>query len=282
MNNVARKPMSPLLFRLCMTAMAVLICVSFLYIKGNPFTKNKIDKIADSYVQQTYPEIWKKCNRETDAYFINDILLFDPETEKYSLDDGKWYVYYSSEEDSFLRFNLCFSRKGELVYDGCKEYYLLGGTIYEKLSDEYRSYVLGIHQDIYNNGMPKSGISLASLLNGTNAEAHFVNVHHRGHDSEYTGPELDITKKYPMEELAAEYGHIDFNYEVEAEDRTMETLCELRTEMRDIIDNYNIPVKTVTVSFRLFDGAYNMPAEALYNDNLMETLEDYYINIYEQ
>lgn len=279
-NTRKNKALSPWAVRVIFIIMAIGIVRIYVYLKGNPLTGMGLNKKADRYLHENYPEIAGQVYRSRDAYFVK-VFDFRPQSMKEDSEaDGRWYIYYSSENDPFMHFNLCYSRNGELIYDGCKENYLKGGTIYEYYSDEYRSFIVDIHNEIYNNGMPKSGISVSSVVGGTSAEAYFADVHNAAHYSEYLGPVLDVKKEYTMEELASEYGHIDFNYDVSAEERTIENLYARRIEMRNIIDEYNIPAKTFTVSFRLFEGAYNMPVSALYSDNLMEQLEEYYVNIY--
>ena len=59
---------------------ASLLLAGILYtdMNGNPFDAAKINKMADAYMQEKYPDIWQNVYRSADAYFVkSDISYFE-------------------------------------------------------------------------------------------------------------------------------------------------------------------------------------------------------------
>lgn len=62
-----------ILLKLLPVAVAVsLLLAGILYIdmNGNPFDAVKINKMADAYMQEQYPDIWQNVYKSQKAYFV--------------------------------------------------------------------------------------------------------------------------------------------------------------------------------------------------------------------
>jgi len=268
----SRNTISPMVYKLTMMALVVFIVVVYVFFKGNPLDAMKLNKQTDRYLKEKYPEIREQVYRSTDAYFIKNAGH-----DNNLLKDGAWYVYYSNDEDSFMHFNFVYSPDCEMIYDGCGDLYMNGGTIYRHFSDQYRNYIVEIHQDVYNNGMPKSGITISSVTGGDYAEAWFENGQHLTHSEKYEGPVLDINKKYTMEELANEYGVIHFRYN--DDEKTPGQLYKRRLEVVTIVKEYNIPFNKAQIELGFFEGVFGLTKEELFSEDLKTIIEDNYTTL---
>lgn len=278
------KTLSPLAVRVIFIIMAIGIIRVYLQLKGNPLTGMKLNKEADRYIQENYPQLSGQFIRTTDAYFIKDkISVWNSDKQEYSVADGTWNIYYSksSTPDAYIYF--VYDRDGNLIYDSCKEKYLKGGMIYKKLSEEYNYYVEKIFNEVYNNSLPKVSFSYAAILEGSFASGWFENNQTikqaagmwpaSGHTEQYTGPILDINQVYTMEEMADEYGIVLFNYNDEQNAENLYTRC---LEVRDIITEYNIPLNKICITLDRDNGLYNIGREQLFSEDLMQYIKDNY------
>lgn len=283
-NTRKNKTLSPWAVRVIFIIMAIGIVRIYVYLKGNPLTGMGLNKKADRYLNENYPEIAGEFIRTTDAYFVKDkISVWNSEKQEYSVVNGVWNVYYSknSVPDAYIYF--VYDRSGNLVYDSCKEKYLKGGMIYSKLADEYNYYIQNIFSEVYNNGLGQYSFNPDKLLENSFASGVFENDRTTkqslgmwppsGHTEQYTGPVLDLNKEYTMEELAAEYGIRLFNYKDEQTSENLYTRC---LEVRDIIEKYDIPFSKICITLDRDNGLYNISREQLFSDDLMAFIEDNY------
>lgn len=206
---------------------------------------------------------------------------FQWQTEDTSFLDGIWFVYYSDPNDEFLRFYLCYNRKGDLIFDSYEEYYLKGATIYEYYSNMYREYFVNIHDEIYDSSKCVTWTSATSIFSYTHGEAYFKDYSPIGNEP-YNGPILDINKEYTMEDLANEYGCLQFIYKVDDEDKTAKDIYEKRLEIRNIIDEYNIPFKEINIAHDFSSCIFGLTREDLYSDSLEQIINDNYENLIEE
>ncbi|MBQ8604835.1 MAG: hypothetical protein IJ410_08360 [Oscillospiraceae bacterium] len=283
-NKTEQKVLSPWIIKAVFAVMAIAIVGCYVYFKGNPLTGMSLNKKADRYLQENYPEIAGQFIRTTDAYFVKDkISVWDSEKQEYSVVNGTWNIYYSKNSlpDAYIYF--VYDRSGNLVYDSCNERYLKGGMIYSRLSDEYNYYIENIFSEAYNNGLGQYAFNPDNLFENSYSSGWFENEMTTkqalgmwpasGHTEQYTGPVLDINKEYTMEELAAEYGVLLFNYK---DEQTLENLYTRCMEVREIVKEYNIPFNKICITLNRDNGLYNISREELFSDNLMEFIENNY------
>ncbi len=282
MDKKQQQTMSPMAFRLCMLALAAFIAVMYVYIKGNPITKFKIDKHAETYLAENYPEIARQVQTSQGAYYTDfGHTIVSTDGVEHNPDKG-WGIYFYNPDNYLMNFAMRYDKKGNLLFDGCKEYYMKGGSILNALSGEYREFIVGAKNDEYYNGMGAVGISPAGLIREIGAEAWFDGREDPNGvltKMEYTGPVLDINKEYTMEELANQYGVINFTFR-EDDDGDIDSLYNRCIEVRNFTEKYNLPFATVNVGTRLFDGTSGLTKEELYSDNLKEIIEDKYSTIW--
>ncbi len=283
-NTRKDKTLSPWAVRIIFIIIAIGIVRIYVYLKGNPLTGMGLNKKADRYLNENYPEIAGQFTRITDAYFVKDkISVWDSENQKYSVVNGTWNIYYAQELDITRHFYFVYDRSGNLVYDSCSERYLKGGMIYNRLSNKYDSYIDKIFNEVYNNGMSQYYYNPDDMFENSFASGLFENDQTTkqalgmwpasGHTEQYTGPVLDLNKEYTMEELAAEYGVLLFNYK---DEQTRENLYNRCLEVREIIEKHDIPFNKVCVTLDRDNGLYNISREELFSDNLMEFIENNY------
>ena len=72
------------------------------------------------------------------------ITQWDENNENYILYDGTWQVYYTVNDNHFDYMYLAYDRDCNLIYDSCSDRYLKGAMIYQKLEQEYESYIKDI------------------------------------------------------------------------------------------------------------------------------------------
>ncbi len=273
-------------------AMIVVFALWYVYEKGNPLDANKLNKESDLYLQQTYPDLRDDFERTTDAYFVRaDISYLDKTTQTYIPIDGSWQVYYSRKGKPETYIYFVYDRDKNMIYDSCGDRYLKGGLIYERLEQEYSSYIKNIFNEEYNNGIPRNSISLDTIINESHADAVFMyHSSHISHIEPYTGPVLDITQEYTMEELAKEYGQVYFrfndgisynmNQDAEAVKESYKTavdnLYNRCNEVKEIVKEYDIPFKDISITHGFFEGLFNITYEQLFSDDLYQFIYDNY------
>ena len=266
--------------------MLVVFAFFYIYEKGNPLDANKLNKESDLYLQQTYPDLQDEFKRTTDAYFIRaDISYFDKASQTYIPTDGSWQVYYTktNQPDTYIYF--VYDKDKNMIYDSCSDRYLKGAMIYEKLEQEYSNFIKNIFTEEYNNGIPKHSTSLETVMNESHADADFMyHNNHISHIEPYSGPVLDITQEYTMEELANEYGQVYFrfndgisynmNQDAEAVKESYRTVVDNLynrcLEVKEIVTEYKIPFKNISITHGLFEGVFNITYEQLFSDNLYQ------------
>ncbi len=284
-----------ILLKLLPVAVAVsLLLAGILYIdmNGNPFNAAKINKMADAYMQEKYPDIWQNVYRSQKAYFVkSDISYFDSETQQYVPVDGTWQVYYTVNDNHFDYMYLAYDRDCNLIYDSCSDRYLKGAMIYQKLEQKYESYIKDIFNKEYHNGIPNHSISPQTLNEKSHADAVFMyHSSHISHIEPYTGPVLDITREYTMEELAADYGEIYFRFmddiyympgdgtspDTSKYNDVVDNLYSRCLETRDIVEKYNIPFNNISISHGMFEGIFKIDRRQLFSDDLYQFIYDNY------
>ena len=283
-------------------AVAVIIC-GYLYVdmNGNPLDASKIDKLADSYMQENYPDIWQNVYKSANAYFVkSDISYWDEESQQNIIIDGSWQVYYTDNNDEWSYMYLVYDRDCNLIYDGVADRYLKGAMIVEKLEQEYDTLIKNVFDEIYNNGMPTHTTSETSLLEQSGAQSWFKSEesirnewgqgYGTSHISPYTGPVLDINKEYTMEELASEYGVVHFRFndgvyyhpgdgtspDDEDYKLVINNLYIHCAEIRTRVLYDDIPFKEICVTHGLYEGVYFMSREQLLNIYLWQYIYDNY------
>ncbi len=232
--------------------------------QGNPLTKIKLKKESYRYISANYPDIAPKVTlQKNGVYYI-------------STQDGyQWFVYYENPDDIYMYFCMIYNKDKELIFDGCAENYLKGGTISERLSTEYEGMIGKIHTEEYFNGMPYGSISLSSLMSKPHMDAYLESAPPAPNEG-YSGPVFDVTKEYTVDELAKDYGKIAFYYP--EDEKTNRQLYQRRLEVRNIAEKYNMPFKTITIAFTMLNGAYDLTYEDLFSDNLEQIIREKHID----
>lgn len=278
-----------ILLKLLPVAVAVsLLLAGILYIdmNGNPFDAIKINKMADAYMQEQYPDIWQNVYKSQKAYFVkSDISYFDSETQQYVPVDGTWQVYYTVNDNHFDYMYLAYDRDCNLIYDSCGDRYLKGATIYEKLEQEYRNYIANVFNEVYNYGIPNRTISIQNILESDYATGTFENSTTTiSHISEYTGPVLDVNKNYTMEELAKEYGTVLFRYkngvtQMEGAEYSdaVDSIYNRCLEVRDIVEKYDIPFWKISIIQGNSEGVFRIDYNQLFDENLHKYIQENYV-----
>ena len=274
-------------------AVAILV-IGYLYIdiSGNPLDASKINKQSDAYLQENYPDVWETVHRSTDAYFIkSDVEQWDEATNSYKTLGGTWQVYYTDNNDPSYHLYLVYDRACNLIYDGCSDRYLKGAPLFEKLEQEYETFVKTIFNDVYHYGIPRRSISVSTLMNESHVDAWFyADNRHISHIAPYEGPVLDINKQYTMEDIAAEYGEVYFrfmddvtynmNQDIDAVkesyQKAVDNLYKRCMEVKDIVKEYNIPFKNISITHGYFEGLFNISREQLFSDELYQFIYDNY------
>lgn len=236
-------------------------------ILGNPITKFKLDKESNKYIINNYPEISENVFQSSEgAYYLSPLS---------TKEEGKWLVYYYGKESEILNFALVYNTQGKMIFDGYKEQYLKGATIITHFSDIYKDYFIDIHNEVYNNGMPSV---VGSKTNGHAYLEHSV----RNSYDEYTGPVLDMSRSYTMEELANEFGVIQFQYErLKDEEVTIEKFICLRNEAKEIVLKYNIPFKTVNILYHDLSGCLlDVERNIFLGDDFSEYAKENFIDLH--
>ncbi|MBE6865489.1 MAG: hypothetical protein E7492_00820 [Ruminococcaceae bacterium] len=270
------------------------IAGGYLYVdfNGNPLDAIKLNKHSDLYMQENYPDIWQNVHRSQNAYFIkSDISYWDNNKQQYIPVDGTWQVYYEDNNDYFSYMYLVYDRNCNLIYDSCSDRYLKGAMIYAKLEQEYENYIKNIFNEEYRDGVPMHSISAETLAGESHAEAVFMYHNtHISHIEPYSGPVLDITREYTMEELAADYGEIYFRFmddiyympgngtspDASKYNNVVDNLYSRCLETRDIVEKYNIPFNNISISHGMFEGIFKIDRRQLFSGDLYQFIYDNY------
>lgn len=280
----------------------IILCALYICRNGNPFTANKIKKLTDIYMQQTYPQITDDFGKADGPYYLDgNYSVWDKETEQYQLIDGCWVVYYSNGAKQLYNYvHFVYDKNLNMIYDSCGDRYLTGGNIYHRLSEEYNVHIMQIFDKEYNsenspysllnNDVYSKNYARGLFENSVNDSA-FPAVENSALTQYYRGPVLDINKEYPMEELAKEYGQLQFNFDDgitywpgdgTSPDNSdfqaaVDNLYKRCVEVREIIKKHNIPFKKITITHQGNEGLINIDYEQLFTEDLHQFIYDNYV-----
>lgn len=189
-----------------------------------------------------------------------------------------FWASFSNPEDDMMHFQLMYDRNGNLIYDGYTDHYLKGGTIYMHLSSEYSTQVRKLFNDTFRNDSGATGVTISSIINSTSAAAYFENDSTGGWEN-YAGPVLDIEKEYTVQDLAAEYGCIEFHF-AEDKEQTKENLYQRLLQSKELLAENEIPFSKFSITYKIGNGVYGITAQELFEGDLKQIVEERYVNYF--
>lgn len=289
-------------YKLIPVIAAVSVFISFyllyVYANGSPLKASKINKQADIYLQQTYPEIRGEFYREDSAsYLKEEMSIWDEEQQQYRIIDDCWVVYYSNST-SLVYF--VYDKDFNLLYDSCGDRYLSGGNIYQGLSEQYSICVMQIFDKEYTSDdspyslsdkTPYSKSYGCGVFENSLYDPAFPAVENSALTQYYQGPVLDISKEYTVEELASQYGILHFNFNDGIQywpgdgtspddtdfNNAVDNLYKRCLEIRDIVERNDLSFNRITVTQGTGEGLFMIDCNQLFNENLYEYICSNYV-----
>ncbi len=225
-------------------AVALIVCV----IGYNPYMKMRAKSKADNYMSENYPVIYRQVKLSGS---MSKTSYWNRDKKKFA--DG-WLLSYKNTSDNFMYFDMIFDKKGNIVFDGCGEKYLKGGTIYDYYEKEYQKLILSImEKELGITEMETDDIRPENRDGSIRFIAGFdppIGQNLRNPDSyEYYGPVLDLNKKYSTRELGLEYGkiYIAFTEDKGGYEKGAEEAFKRYLQIKEIVEKYQIPFEIIRV-----------------------------------
>lgn len=215
-----------------------LFIFGFLMNARNPFKIDDMNEKALLYIQQNYPQVREKVEIHGDPYFTS-ALSTDEDMPWW---DGRWHIHLRCPSDDLLHFYIILDRKGDVVFDGYKDFYLPSGTVYEKFSWEYEIYFSRIFEKYYSD--EDKGKFIITGFNNAQGVAGFGDGHYSQYDR-FDIDGIDASNTYTMEQLAAQHGWLQFTFN--DDEPTAENMVKRLEEARIIISKNSIPCKSVRI-----------------------------------
>ena len=197
-----------------------LLCGVFFSISGNTITKYKIEKQAKKYLSENYRDIYDPTVPISVSY-NSDID-----------ENGQKVIFYRAwATDNKGDNDLClfYDKKGVLVNDCVKNYYLTGGSRYYRYNFNYAHYVDDTLTEVLGNnfkyGKITDGCFKGMKIHANSTLKNAPDIYEC--NGIYTGPKYDtdnITDE-EFKEIALENGIIDVEIERDVTDRC-EDFCE--------------------------------------------------------
>lgn len=243
--------------------LVIMFLLMFLY--GNPISRYKVKIKCENYLQENYPELNNIELEHSYSYSSNTIGTI-------SLENMEHIFNFYCNDKPLLYFNIKYNYHGDLIYDGYKNSYLKGETVYNYYSDKYSSYFSEIYKSKHKDDTNTFGLTTKSMFEGNNSSASFISIYE---DSVYNGPKLDMNKEYDMLELADEYGILFFKFANE-EENSVEDLYQKRCIVKENLSEFDIPFKYITITYDFIEsgkleGVYEMTKEQFLADDMKDS-----------
>ncbi len=249
------------------------------YSHGGNKQKSIIEDISAEYIYENHPEVSDKISLTNNgANFRPKSKWITDQTASLPWWDGVWLVPYSVKgyehlkaENGDTQFFMMFNRMGDkILFDGYKDNFAKGGIVLKAAEAKYNETVFKIFNDkrelsrkadekndFYDTKLIVTFVHPDSVTGGTTSPDMTEN---------YNGPILDINKDYTLDELATEYGHLQFNFD--GDEKTLENLYNRRLQVQDFIKDNNITFKDITIVNGMLYGAYNLTQQEIMSDDL--------------
>lgn len=223
---------------------------------GNPISKMLANKSANEYIEETYPGMELEIQDAT-----------------YNFKNGNYYVNVKSPTSIDTYFSLDISPTGKVLWDNYEGNVLGKFNTWNRINTEYRKMV----EDIFEaNDFPyESDIDYGDLkLKEKDLNESF------GPDYGISLEELEIDRKYDIEEIAEKSGQIVFYTEDIKVDA--QRASEILLDIKRIFDEKDVPFYAISFSLKEkskedeknLDGEIFDVREFLYSDIYDDSLID--------
>lgn len=184
----------------------VVAAVAFHYGKGF-LQEKKAEKAILAYVEETYGDELDKFE-----YIIGDtVSIHVGDTASIFGISSKTTNYYLSFHQQELwggNFEIKADLDNNIIYDGYRDWYLLGGTVLQHNDALYADTGYTIQKQLYNKAMAENICTSSDQLNVSTSLRYKTGSAEGGFGSVLAEPQLDPEKEYSLDELARDYGEI--------------------------------------------------------------------------
>ena len=184
----------------------IVAVVAFHYGKGF-LQEKKAEKAILAYVEETYGDELDKFE-----YIIGDtVSIHVGDTASIFGISSKTTNYYLSfyEPDLWAgSFEIKAGLDNNIVYDGYKNWYLLGGTVLQHNNSVYAENGYTIQKPLANKAMAENICTAADQLSVNTSLRYKTGTAEGGFGSVLIEPQLDPQKEYSLDRLAKDYGEI--------------------------------------------------------------------------
>jgi len=180
--------------------------VGFKYIKGI-IAEKRAEKAILAYVEETYGDELDKFEYvigDTVSIHVGDtasIFGISSKTTDYYLSFHQQELWYGS-------FEIKADLDNNIVYDGYKNWYLLGGTVLQHNNSVYADTGYAIQKPLANKAMAENICTSADQLSVSPSLHYKTGTAEGGFGSVLIEPQLDPQKEYSLDRLAKDYGEI--------------------------------------------------------------------------
>jgi len=180
--------------------------VGFKYIKGI-IAEKRAEKAILAYVEETYGDELDKFEYvigDTVSIHVGDtasIFGISSKTTDYYLSFHQQELWYGS-------FEIKADLDNNIVYDGYKNWYLLGGTVLQHNNSVYADTGYAIQKPLANKAMAENICASADQLSVSPSLRYKTGTAEGGFGSVLIEPQLDPQKEYSLDRLAKDYGEI--------------------------------------------------------------------------
>ncbi|MBE6865570.1 MAG: hypothetical protein E7492_01240 [Ruminococcaceae bacterium] len=180
--------------------------VGFKYIKGI-IAEKRAEKAILAYVEETYGDELDKFEYvigDTVSIHVGDtasIFGISSKTTDYYLSFHQQELWYGS-------FEIKADFDNNIVYDGYKNWYLLGGTVLQHNNSVYADTGYAIQKPLANKAMAENICTSADQLSVSPSLHYKTGTAEGGFGSVLIEPQLDPQKEYSLDRLAKDYGEI--------------------------------------------------------------------------
>ena len=171
--------------------------VAFNYGKGY-IQEKQAEKVIEEYVQATYGDKLDKFQ-----HAMGDQGDFNGLYTKVTA----YYRYYYLP-DMWGGFEIKADLDGNIVYDGYKDWYLLGGASVQHYSDLYMHNEYDLKNDIYAKAVQDGLFTMKDEFTVSADFRYITKASENGHGSVLVEPLLDPEKEYDLDRLAREHGEL--------------------------------------------------------------------------
>ncbi len=222
---------------------ACILILGLLYIAngflGNPVSKFIVNKKANEYINNTYPDL--SLNKE----------IF------YSFKDSNYYVTLSSEESKDLVFVLSYSMSGKLNYDTYESNITNGYNVMERITGDYREEAEALFETLEENPLFARGEyfhASAYLITKEDIENRLEEFSDTGGGIDGKGLELD--KEYDTKVMGKQAGVIDISLNLSSGNTDYESGAEAVKEIKKAFDEAGIGFYYISFGVYNEEGNY--------------------------